>query len=152
MIGEIEESLQALSYLASHAERAGMQGMDRKDGLPIHNKLEEARHFAQQKKWGQAEAKCLEVVALTPRNVSAINVLGLIGVKTGDHEKAVKYYEQSLAIDPQQFRVHGVLGGIAITEGELDRAQKEFQTAIELPFGNRDSSEHSVHAELLRID
>ncbi|HEX9458329.1 MAG TPA: tetratricopeptide repeat protein, partial [Thermoanaerobaculia bacterium] len=130
MTRETEESLQALGYLASHAERSGMQGMDPKDGLPIHNKLEEARHFAQQKKWGQAEAKCLEVVALTPRNVSAINVLGLIGVKTGDHEKAVKYYQQSLAIDPQQFRVHGVLGGIAITEGELDRAQKEFQTAL----------------------
>ncbi|HEX7680157.1 MAG TPA: sulfatase-like hydrolase/transferase [Thermoanaerobaculia bacterium] len=130
MTRETEESLQALGYLASHAERSGMQGMDPKDGLPIHNKLEDARHFAQQKKWGQAEAKCLEVVALTPRNVSAINVLGLIGVKTGDHAKAVKYYQESLAIDPKQFRVFGVLGGIALTEGDLDSAQKNFQTAL----------------------
>ena len=130
MTRETEESLQALGYLAPHAERSAMQGMDPKDGLPIHNKLEEARHLAQRKQWARAEARLLEVIAVTPRNVSAINVLGLIGVKTGDHAKAVKYYEQSLGIDPQQFRVLGVLGGIALTEGNLDHAQKEFQAAL----------------------
>src|SRR5258706_737942 len=49
MTRETEESLQALGYLAPHAERSSMQGMDPKDGLPIHNKLEEARHLAQRK-------------------------------------------------------------------------------------------------------
>jgi choline-sulfatase len=130
MTRETEESLQALGYLASHAERSSMAGMDPKDGLPLHNKLEDARHLAQRKQWPQAEAKLLEVMAVTPRNVSAINILGLIGIKTGDTEKAVKYYQQSLAIDPQQFRVYGVLGGIALTQGELDHAEKEFQAAL----------------------
>jgi choline-sulfatase len=130
MTRETEESLQALGYLAPHGERTGMQGIDPKDGLPIHNKLEDARHLAQQKKWAEAEVKLLEVVAMTPRNVSAINILGLIGVKTGDTDKAVKYYQQSLAVDPQQFRVLGVLGGIALTQGDLDHAQKEFQAAL----------------------
>jgi arylsulfatase A-like enzyme/Tfp pilus assembly protein PilF len=130
MTRETEESLQALGYLAPHGERNAMQGIDPKDGLPIHNKLEEARHLAQQKRWAQAETKLLEIVAVTPRNVSAINVLGLIGVKTGDAAKALKYYQQSLAIDPQQFRVYGVLGGIALTQGDLDHAQKEFQAAL----------------------
>ena len=130
MTRETEESLQALGYLASHAERSSMQGMDPKDGLPLHNKLEEARHFAQQRKWDEAEKLLLELIAVTPRNVSALNVLGLIGVKTGDSDKAVKYYQQSLAIDPEQFRVLGVLGGIALTQGDLDHAQKEFQAAL----------------------
>jgi arylsulfatase A-like enzyme/Tfp pilus assembly protein PilF len=130
MTRETEESLQALGYLASHADRSSMQGMDPKDGLPLHNKLEEARHLAQQKQWPQAETKLLEIVTVTPRNVSALNVLGLVGIKTDDVEKAVKYYQQSLAIDPQQFRVYGVLGGIALTQGDLDHAQKEFQAAL----------------------
>jgi len=130
MTRETEESLQALGYLASHAERSSMQGMDPKDGLPLHNKLEDARHLAQQKKWPEAESKLLEVLAVTPRNVSAINVLGLIGVKTGDVDKALKYYRQSLAIDSQQFRVHGVLGGIALAQGDLNQAQQEFQAAL----------------------
>ncbi|HSY50331.1 MAG TPA: sulfatase-like hydrolase/transferase [Thermoanaerobaculia bacterium] len=130
MTRETEESLQALGYLAPHAERSAMQGMDPKDALPLHIKLEDARHLAQQRKWAASEVKLLEVLAVTPRNVSALNVLGLIGVKTGDGDKAVKYYQQSLAVDPQQFRVFGVLGAIALTHGDLDRSQKEFQAAL----------------------
>lgn len=130
MTRETEESLQALGYLAPHAERTGMQGMDPKDGLPIHNKLEEARHWAQRGQWARSEPLLLQVLAVTPRNVSALNVLGLIGVKQGDGDKAFKYYEQSLAIDPDQFRVHGVLGAIDLTQGDLDGAEKEFRTAL----------------------
>ena len=131
MTKETEESLQALGYLAPHAERNAMQGIDPKDGLPIHNKLEEARHFAQRGKWAESEKVLLEVIALTPRNISALNVLGLIGVKTGDLEKAQKYYGESLAIDPTQFRVHGVLGGIAMTSGKLDEATREFKVSLQ---------------------
>jgi len=130
MTRETEESLQALGYLAPHAERTGMQGMDPKDGLPIHNKMEEGRHWAQRGDWARAEPLLLEVLAATPRNVSALNVLGLIGVKKGDGDKAFKYYEQSLAIDPDQFRVHGILGAIDLTQGDLDGAEKEFRTAL----------------------
>jgi Arylsulfatase A and related enzymes len=130
MTRETEESLQALGYLASHAERTSMQGIDPKDGLPLHNKLEQARHFAQQRKWDESEKLLLELIAVTPRNVSALNVLGLVGIKTGDFDKAAKYYQQSLAIDPHQFRVLGVLGGIALTQGDLQHAQKEFQASL----------------------
>lgn len=130
MTRETEESLQALGYLAAQSERSSMQGIDPKDGLPLHNKLESARHLAQQRRWDEAEKLLTEVVAATPRNVSALNVLGLIGVKTGDAEKGVRYYQQSLAIDPQQFRVYGVLGGIALARGNLDGASQQFQAAL----------------------
>jgi arylsulfatase A-like enzyme/Flp pilus assembly protein TadD len=132
MTRETEESLQALGYLAPHGERNAMQGMDPKDGLPLHNKLESARHFAQQRHWPEAEKVLLELVAQTPRNVSALNVLGLIGVKTGDVEKARKYYEQSLAVDSEQFRVHGVMGALALTHGDLDEATRRFQKALSI--------------------
>jgi choline-sulfatase len=130
MTRETEESLQALGYLASQGERSGMQGIDPKDGLPIHNKLEQARHFAQHGQWAKAQVLLLEVLTVTPRNVSALNILGLLGVKTGDIDKAVMYYQQSLAIDPKQFRVYGVLGGIALTRGDLDHARDEFNAAL----------------------
>lgn len=129
---ETEESLQALGYLAPHAERAAMQGIDPKDGLPLHNKLEDARHFAQQRKWDDAERLLNEVMAVTPRNVSAINVLGLIGIKKGDREQALRYYQQSLAIDATQFRVYGVLGALALTTGDLGKADAEFRKCLEL--------------------
>jgi choline-sulfatase len=131
MTKETEESLQALGYLAPHGERNAMQGIDPKDGLPLHNKLEDARHFAQKGKWAESEKELLELVAITPRNVSALNVLGLIGVKTGDMDKAKKYYGESLAIDPTQFRVHGVLGGLALATGKLDEATREFKVSLQ---------------------
>jgi choline-sulfatase len=130
MTRETEESLQALGYLASKSERSSMQGMDPKDALPLHNKLEEARHLAQRRDWAGAEKLLLEVVAVTPRNVSALNVLGLIGIKTGDAGKALKYYQQSLAVDREQFRIYGVLGAVALTQGDLDHAADEFHAAL----------------------
>lgn len=130
MTRETEESLQALGYLASQSERSSMQGMDPKDALPLHVKLEDARHLAQQRQWAQSEKLLLEVVAVTPRNVSALNVLGLIGIKTGDGAKAVKYYQQSLAIDAKQFRVYGVLGAIAMAQGDLQQASQLFHAAL----------------------
>jgi choline-sulfatase len=129
---ETEESLQALGYLAPHGERAAMQGIDPKDGLPLHNKLEDARHFAQERRWPEAEKLLLEVIAVTPRNVSAINVLGLMSVKQGDRDKAVHYYQQSLAVDPTQFRVFSILGALALTDGDLAAAEKNVQHALEL--------------------
>lgn len=132
MTRETEESLQALGYLAPHEERRGMQGIDPKDGLPLHNELEDARHLAQQKRWDEAERLLLHVVSATPRNVSALNVLGLIGIKRGDTEKALKYYRESLAIDGEQFRVYGILGTIAMTRGDLDTATQNLQIALSI--------------------
>ncbi len=129
---ETEESLQALGYLAPHGERAAMQGIDPKDGLPLHNKLEDARHLAQQRRWEESEALLLEVIEVTPRNVSAINVLGLMGIKEGDRDKALHYYQASLAIDPTQFRVYSILGALAMTDGDMDTAEKNFRRCLEL--------------------
>jgi arylsulfatase A-like enzyme/Tfp pilus assembly protein PilF len=132
MSRETEESLQALGYLAPHGERAAMQGIDPKDGLPLHNKLEDARHLAQQRRWDEAEKILLELIAITPRNVSAINVLGLMAIKQGDHEKALHYYQQSLAVDGTQFRVYSVLGAVALTDGDLGTAEKYVHRSLEL--------------------
>ena len=132
MTRETEESLQALGYLAPHGERASMQGMDPKDGLPLHNQLEDARHMAQNGKWDEAEKKLLELLAAAPNNVSAINVLGLIGIKQGDRDQAIRWYTRSLAIDPTQFRIYGVLGSLALSRGDLRTASQNFQKCLEV--------------------
>lgn len=132
MTRETEESLQALGYLAPAAERRAMQGMDPKDALPLHNKLDDARHLAQDKRWKEAEALLLEILQSTPRNVSALNVLGLIGVKSGNLEMAHRYYEQSMAVDGGQFRVYGILATLSMNRGDMETARRQLQTALSI--------------------
>ncbi|HUJ14269.1 MAG TPA: sulfatase-like hydrolase/transferase, partial [Thermoanaerobaculia bacterium] len=130
MSRETEESLQALGYLAPVSERQSMQGIDPKDGLPLHNELETARHFAQRGRWDDARGVLLDLLKKTPRNISVLNVLGLVGLRSGDSEEALKYYSESLAIDGSQFRVHGLLGTLAIMRGDLQTATREYQASL----------------------
>lgn len=127
---ETEQSLQALGYLAPRAQREAMSGIDPKDGMPLYNKLEEARHFAQQKKWGDAEKVLQELIATTPRNVSAINILGLVSLRQGKLDLAKEYYSRSLALDPGQFRVLGILGALQLADADYDGADAYFAGAI----------------------
>ncbi|HKB78862.1 MAG TPA: sulfatase-like hydrolase/transferase [Thermoanaerobaculia bacterium] len=130
MSRETEESLQALGYLAPSAERQSMQGIDPKDGLPLHNELETARHLAQRARWDDARNVLLDLLGKAPENISALNVLGLIGIKSGNADDALHYYGESLAIDPSQFRVHGLLGTLAIMRGDLQTATREYQASL----------------------
>lgn len=132
MTRETEESLRALGYLAPTGARAAMQGIDPKDGMPLYEKLEDARHLAQSGRYERSEALLLEILQTTPRNVSAINILGLLGIKQGDREKALRHYHQSLAVDATQFRIYAILGSLALTEGHLDDAAKQYRTALSL--------------------
>jgi Flp pilus assembly protein TadD len=42
----------------------------------------------------------------------------------------VRYYNESLAVDPHQFRVHALLGTLALSAGNLDDAARLLQTAL----------------------
>lgn len=124
MSKETMEALQSLGYLQGSADRAAAGGIDPKDGIAIYNKLEEARHAAQQKKWPQAEKQLKEILAETPRHFSARSVLALVEFKRGEYDEARKQYLELLAQDPKQFRLFGMLGEIALMQGKLDEAER----------------------------
>lgn len=127
---ETEETLMALGYLSRKSDRDAMSGMDPKDGMPIYTKVEDARHLAQREKWPEAEALLREVVEALPRNVSALNVLGLVNLRQGRLDAARDWYLRSLGVDPAQARVYTVLGSIAMLEQDLDEADKMFKQAL----------------------
>src|SRR6185295_18933660 len=52
---ETEETLRALGYLAPQGDREGMGGIDPKDGMALYQKLEDARHLAQDNRWPEAD-------------------------------------------------------------------------------------------------
>ncbi|HYL05053.1 MAG TPA: sulfatase-like hydrolase/transferase [Thermoanaerobaculia bacterium] len=135
MDGETARSLRALGYLAPAAERAAMNGLDPKDGLPLYAKLEQARHLEQRKQWAEAERVLREVVAEVPKNVSALGILAVALLRQGDLAGAREQYLRILAIDPKQSRVYVMLAAISMLEGDLDGAERDYRQALAITPG-----------------
>ncbi|MEP7011388.1 MAG: sulfatase-like hydrolase/transferase [Acidobacteriota bacterium] len=132
---ETEETLRALGYLAPQGEKEGMGGIDPKNGMVLYQKLEDARHLAQDDHWPEAEKALREILAVTPRNVTCWNILALARLHQKDGEGARDAYRHSLAISPDQARVYSMLGAIGLLQGDLDGAEKEFDRALVLSPG-----------------
>jgi arylsulfatase A-like enzyme/Flp pilus assembly protein TadD len=135
MDGETARSLRALGYLAPAAEREVMSGIDPKDGMPLFNRLEEARHLAQRRQWAESERMLREVVAQVPKNVSALSILAVTLLRQGDLAGAREQYLRVLAIDPTQSRVYVMLGAISMLEGDLDGAERNYRQALAITPG-----------------
>lgn len=127
---ETLENLQALGYLASDAERRGMAGIDPKDGIVLYNQLEDARHEAQKGRWVEAERLLRAVLAETPANVSARNILALTRLRQGDLDGAREEYLRSLVDDPGQARVYAMLGNLSMIRGDLDDGERHLEKAL----------------------
>ena len=132
---ETLESLQALGYLAPRNTRQAMQGIDPKDGMVLYTKLEDARHLAQQDQWDESERLLRELLAVTPNNVTAVNILALVKTRQGDLLAARQEYLHSLALDPKQARVHAMLGTLSLLDDDLDAAERSYRRALEITPG-----------------
>lgn len=132
MDNETMEMLQALGYLSADSQRQAMQGMDPKDGLPYHEKLEDARHFAQQGRYEDAEKLLRAVVTDLPRHVSARNTLAYVLMRQQKREEAAGEYQESLSIDPNQSRAEHMLGFIALQKGDFKEAEQHYRKALEI--------------------
>ncbi len=132
MSKETMETLQSLGYLQGASDRAAAGGIDPKDGIAIYNKLEEARHAAQQRKWKKAEVELKAILAEMPRHFSARSVLALVEFKRGKLDEARTQYLELLAQDPSQFRLYGMLAEIALLQGNLDEAERYNNEALKI--------------------
>ncbi|MCK6456000.1 MAG: sulfatase-like hydrolase/transferase [Phycisphaerae bacterium] len=127
---ETVEMLQALGYLTSDANRAAMGGIDPKDGIKLHNMLEDARHFMQRGRPAQAEPLLRELLRQTPRNTSARNTLAIALMRMNRLPEAEHEYLQSLADDPRQHRVMHMLGLLRLKQNDLDQAERYYKQAL----------------------
>jgi choline-sulfatase len=132
---ETLESLQALGYLAPKPTREAMQGIDPKDGMALYEKLEDARHLAQVKKWDDSERLLREILQATPGNLTAVNILALVLVRKGELAAGREEYLRSLALDPKQSRVHAMLGTLSLLEDDLDGAERSYRRALDITPG-----------------
>ncbi|HEV7734507.1 MAG TPA: sulfatase-like hydrolase/transferase [Candidatus Binatia bacterium] len=129
---ETEDMLRALGYLAPPEQRAEMAGMDPKDGMPIYVAIQEARGAAQNGQWERVGKLLDPIVAASPENVTARNILAFAATRQGDMKEAEREYRASLEYQPNQHRVYGALGGLALARGDLDQAEVLVRRALEL--------------------
>jgi choline-sulfatase len=132
---ETEEALRSLGYLARPDERSSAKGIDPKDGLPIYNLLEEARHRAQRGDWPAAEEALNKILDQAPGHIAARNTLALALLNQGRSQEAREQCLRSLRDEPAQSRVYLQLGNISLLEGELAAARTYLKKALELTPG-----------------
>ena len=63
-------------------------------------------------------------------NIRALGILGDAYLAKGDKEKALKTFNQLIAIYPYNYHAHNTLGKIYAEAGYLERAKNEFKSAI----------------------
>jgi arylsulfatase A-like enzyme/Tfp pilus assembly protein PilF len=127
---ETIEMLRSLGYVGDPATRDAVAGMDPKDGLRIHELLEEARHAARRGEWTESMALLHSILEETPGNLSALGTLALCQVRLGRVDEAADTYRRSLAIDPKQQRALVSLAGIEIDRGNWDDAALHLREAL----------------------
>ena len=99
--------------------------------------------------YGSAEAWNEEVLVHVPRDVGALNDLGLALEATGRTEDAAAKWLLATRIDPSYSRAWSNLGRLWLAEGDLDRAESVFRMA--LAAGPRNPVAHvNLAAVLLR--
>ena len=86
----------------------------------------DAHKALQQGRIDEAERMAQQVLARAPRDVEALNVLGLVALRRGDTGLAQRWLERAAEADPkhsstQHFlgRVHDAAGGVNLFKAEL---------------------------------
>ncbi len=126
------EMLQSLGYLQSASARAGVIGMDPKDGIRIYNKLDAARKAGQQGHWPVSEKIAREILAEIPGHASARGVLAVALINQDRNDEARDEYLRIIADNPGEFRVLGMLGVMAMRNDDLDGAGRHYLDALKI--------------------
>lgn len=129
---ETLEMLRALGYLAPANQFRDVGGMDPKDGLPLYEKLETARHAAQRGDYAASEKLLEELLEASPGHITAWNVLGLVLLRQNRFDDAERAYHRSLELDPSQSRALHMLAVLAFRRGNRDDAEKLGHRVLEL--------------------
>ena len=88
----------------------------------------------------QALAAAQAGLKLAPRNVTGLNLLGVIYEQKKDFAAAVAAFEAALKVDPHSAVTHTNLGNTYFEQQKLDLAEKEFQATLRDHPGDREAN------------
>ena len=79
-----------------------------------------------------AETSCLHLTELQHNPTQCWNTLGNVAARSGSYDRALKYFERSLAIAPNQPSTLTNIGLICIRIGDRARASDSFKQALQI--------------------
>lgn len=104
--------------------------------VPSIAPLSSAGDLVAAKKFVEAEAEILRVVAQAPADPKALTLLGLVRYKLGRLEDARATYRDIVAAAPQDADARRNLGLLALKLGDLDEAQPQLEMAVRIEPGD----------------
>lgn len=87
--------------------------------------LADANALIRAKNWAGAIKVLKQIVAASPRNADALNLLGYSLRKSGDMKNALGFYQKALKINPKHMGAHEYLGELYVETGQLAKAKEE---------------------------
>ncbi len=114
----------------------------------LANALLAAHQFLQAGQPAQAEAICHQILQAIPSQADALHLLGVIALRDGNIEQAVRYLSQAVRLNRGNPQFIANLGFAYHEQGQLDLAVNNYRKAIAL---NPDyvDAHYNLHAALL---
>ena len=94
--------------------------------------IEMASTLFGQKKFGQAEKVCRQVIASRPGNADAHNILGVTLDARGQSAEGIEMLRRATELAPKAANIHANLGELLRRQGELEEASEVLEKAAEL--------------------
>ena len=90
-----------------------------------------SRHFLS-KRYGPAEERCCQALAIDPKHANSLHLLGLVHVHTNRLDSAVDLFAAAIKCNPNNHEYFVNLGELLQHQNKLDDARKSFDIAIKL--------------------
>jgi len=116
--------------------------------------LLESYRLQSQRRWTEAERGYQRVLQTEPRNVHALNLLGIVCIETGRPAEAVALIQRALTVDGSDAEPHANLALALKATGRLDDAAAALQRSLQINPRNPVALNNlgNVLAELQRTD
>ncbi|HEY0104617.1 MAG TPA: sulfotransferase [Rhizomicrobium sp.] len=98
----------------------------------LRQQLQRAEQALRARQFDAAEAICNSVLAANPRQLVALQLLGLAQAQRDDRDAAERTFKRILAINPRAAAVHANLGNLYMMKGDATEAERCYRTAISL--------------------
>ncbi len=110
--------------------------------------LADVRVMIKSERWDAAIRTLKTIVANSPNNADALNLLGYSLRKSGDYDNALGFYLKALKINPRHKGANEYLGELYVETGQMAKAKAQLEVLAKL-CGNTSCEEYQDLAEAI---